>query len=598
MEQPGYRTHKVQSETRADGTIILRSAYEMSSVAETTADWLRAWAGERPDTIFLAERSGPGWRTVSYAETLQRVQALAAALLERRLDGNTPILILSGNGIDHALLSLAAHHVGIPTVPVAEQYSLIPGAQAQLRYVIGLIGPAMVFAEDGDKFATALAMDDMRGREIVVSRGGGEGVTRFADLLKGGTADVEAANAGVGPDTVAKILMTSGSTSNPKGVLTTQAMLCANQAQYADALPFLKNRPPRLVDWLPWNHVFGGSNDFNLVLANGGSLYIDDGKPAKGPFERSIENNLLMNATIAFNVPVGFTLMRDAMRENAKLKQRFFEDLDMLFYAGASLPQDVWHDLREMAIEVRGQAPMMTTCWGMTETAPACIFQHEPSSIAGIVGVPLTGVTVKLVPEEGERFDVRVKGANITPGYFNDPERTAEAFDEEGFFITGDAMTLTDPDDMAKGLRFDGRIAEDFKLQTGVWVRAAALRLELLVALAGLASDVVVTGEGHREVGLMIVPVPGTELRDDGGIGISEELAKELRIRLTRLAKAATGSSNRITRALILSEPPSMAEGEITAKGNLNFRKLLTRRADLLTRLYDDRDPAVLRVDY
>jgi feruloyl-CoA synthase len=597
-----FRKHKVVREDRADGTVLLRSGYELAPVADTSADWLHHWASERPDGVFLAERQGAGWRALHYGETLQMVRALAASLLARGLNAATPILILSGNGVDHGLLTLAAHYVGIPTVPVAEQYSLIPGAQKQLQYILGLIRPRMVYAADGEKFATALAMQEMAGLDVVVSDNAAPGQALFDDLLRGDSTDVDVdgAAARVGPDSVVKILMTSGSTSNPKGVLTSHRMMCANQAQYDGALPFMDDHPPRLVDWLPWNHVFGGSNNFNMVLANGGSLYIDAGKPAPALIGQTIENIMLVSPTIAFNVPVGFALLRDAMRSDAALKQAYFQDLDMIFYAGASLPQDIWQDLVAMAAEVRGDAPMMSTCWGMTETAPAAIFQHEPSPLAGIVGVPLPGLVAKLVPDEGTRYEVRVKGPNITPGYFRDDARTAAAFDEEGFFISGDAMTFVDPDDAGKGLRFDGRISEDFKLATGIWVRATALRLQVLVALAPLVADVIVTGEGRAEVGLLILPAPdlmaGGALSVDGDACLSDALMGDIAARLARLGETAAGSSNRIARALIMSEPALMAEGEITAKGNLNFYKLLKRRARVLQRLYRDDDPAVIQV--
>jgi feruloyl-CoA synthase len=428
--------------------------------------------------------------------------------------------------------------------------------------------------------------------------GAGAGVTPFADLLRGGAGDVDAANAAIGPDTVAKILMTSGSTSNPKGVLTSHRMMCANQTQLADALPFLRARPPRILDWLPWNHVFGGSHNFNMMLANGGALYIDNGKPMAGLIDLTLENQTMISGTIAFNVPVGFAMLRDAMKQDTGLRRRYFEDLDMLFYAGASLPQDVWADLEDMAREVRGDVPLMTSSWGLTETAPACLIQHEPTTRSGIVGVPVTGVTVKLIPDEDMRCEVRVKGPTITPGYFEDAEKTAEAFDDEGFFRTGDAMKFVDPDNIAMGLRFDGRISEDFKLLSGTWVRAANLRLDLLIALGGLAADVVITGADRSEIGLMVIPAPAlrahTDVTEDVGALLIPSAAREI---ITRLrARPVEGSSTRITRAIILADPPSIAEGEITAKGNLNFRKLLTLRASLLERLYDNADPATILI--
>lgn len=599
MTETRYRDHSVRREDRADGAILLRSGYEMSAPAETSRDWLHRWAQERPEQVFLAERSGPGWREVPYAEALGQVRALAGALLARGMGPGTPLLIISGNGVDHGLLSLAAHYVGVPTVPVAEQYALIPGAHTQLKYVIGLIRPRMVYAVDGARFGDALSMEEMRGLDVVVSRNPSPGMSVLSDFLSAETGDVDAAAAKIGPDSVVKILMTSGSTSNPKGVLTTHRMMCANQAQIADALPFLSQRPPRIVDWLPWNHVFGGSHNFNLMLANGGSLYIDEGKPAKGLVEKTIENNALMSGTMSFNVPVGFAMLRDAMQQDKALRDAYFADLDMLFYAGASLPQDVWQDLADMAAEVRGDVPLMTSSWGLTETAPACLIQHEPTDRSGIVGVPMTGVTVKLVPYEEGRYEVRVKGPNIMQGYFDDPEKTRAAFDDEGYFLSGDAMNFVDPDDMSMGLKFDGRISEDFKLLTGIWVRAAALRLDMLQLLAPLAADVVITGADRREVGLMIVPSPDALAGADDkasvdGVWHSDSLQADIADRLAEAARTAKGSSGRITRAVLLSEPPSMADGEITAKGNLNYRKILTRRADVLERLYSDSDDAAI----
>ncbi len=591
-----YMTHDVVRENAGDGVILLRSAHELPAVVDRTSDWLHRWAKETPHAVFLAERNGPGWREVSYAEALDQVRALAAGLVARGMGPDTPILIISGNSVNHGLLSLAAQYVGVPTVPVAEQYALIPGAQAQLGFITGLIDPAMVYAEDGEVYGAALAMEEMAGRQLVVARNAGAGMASLDELMRDG-ADIAEAAARVGPDTVAKILMTSGSTSSPKGVITTQRMMCVNQAQYGRALPFLAERPPRIVDWLPWNHVFGGSSNFNQMLAFGGAIYIDAGKPAPALIGKSFENNALMGGTIAYNVPVGYTQLRNEMLQNEALKRSFFADLDMLFYAGASLAPDVWNDLQEMALEVRDEAPLITTSWGLTETAPACLFQHFPADRPGILGVPLAGVEVKLVPEVGDRYEVRVRGPNIFPGYFRDPERTKEAFDEEGFFCTGDAMTLVDRRDISRGLRFDGRISEDFKLDSGIWVRAAAMRLELLVALAPLAQDVIVTGEGHNEVGLMIVPTPAlaSDLEEADGTFLPADRAADLRKRLDAY-NGDKGSSARIARVLILSQPPSMAEGEITAKGNLNFRRILGRRAALLERLHGPDDPAVLQL--
>ncbi|MGP6088978.1 feruloyl-CoA synthase [Antarctobacter jejuensis] len=591
-----YRSHAVVREDRADGSVILRSGHEMTTPAQKTGDWLDHWAEVAPDRVFLAERSGAGWREVTYKEARDAVRLIAASLLERGMGAETPILIISGNGVDHGLLALAAQYVGVPTVPLAEQYALIPGAWPQLEHCAQLVQPAMVFADDGERFATALAHDLFDGMERVVARNPQVGETELTSMLRGGDGlAVAAAALEVGPDTVAKYLMTSGSTSYPKGVITTQRMMCANQAQIADALPFLRERPPRIVDWLPWNHVFGGSHNVNMMLANGGSLYIDGGKPIPAKIAETIENNRLMNGTLAFNVPVGFAMLRNALKADPELRQSYFRELDMLFYAGASLPQDVWTDLEDMAREVRGDLPLFTTSWGLTETAPACLIQHEPGGRSGNIGVPMTGVEVKLIPDDDMRCEIRVRGPNIMPGYLHDREKTAEAFDDEGYFITGDAVKFVDPADPNKGMRFDGRISEDFKLMTGTWVRAATLRLELLQEYAPLAQDIVLCGADRNEVGVMIFPTAEViEMGEaDGAVLIGDALRDALTGRMQ--LRTDHGSAARVMRALVLAEPPSLGDGEITAKGNLNYRKILTRRADLLERLYSD-DPSVIRI--
>jgi len=596
-----FQRHSVEREDRADGSILLRSRHALSPAVDRTGDWLHQWAEASPERVFLAERSGAGWREESYSSVLAQVRAVGAALLARGMGPETPILIMSGNGVDHGILALAAQYVGVPAVPVAEQYSLIHGAHGRLREAIGLIRPKMAYVADADQFAEALALDALRDVEIVASRPGAGKVTAFAELLKGDDAvDADAAFAEVTAGTVGKILMTSGSTSSPKGVLTTHRMMCVNQAQIADALPFLRARPPVIVDWLPWNHVFGGSHNFNMMLANGGSLYIDDGKPVKGLFDRTLENLALKTGTLAFNVPLGFGMLLGALEKDEGLRRRFFEELDLIFYAGASLPQEVWSGFERMAMEVKGEVPLMTSSWGLTETAPCAMMQQEPAPRSGIVGVPVNGVTVKLVPDADMRCEVRVKGPTIMPGYFNDPEKTAAAFDEEGYFLTGDAMLFLDAGDPDKGMRFDGRISEDFKLQSGTWVRAAQLKLDMLSRLAPLATDLIITGADRRQIGVMIFPDmaeltrEGFAPRENGGALSCPLLQGEIHRRLSERAREISGSSALVTRAIVLCEPPSMPEGEMTAKGNLNIRKVLARRSALLERLYTDNDPAVV----
>jgi len=598
-----FQPHSTNVETRDDGSILLTATQPISPSAKNTADWLHRWAKVAPERVFLAERSGAGWREESYKSVLEQVQTIASALLKRGLNADKPILIMSGNGVDHALLSLAAHYVGIATVPIAEQYSLIKEAHGRLQDAIQLVQPAMAYVVDAEQYFDAIQLKAMDGIEIIASRPGNTKVTPFTELLRGdNSVNVESAHTAVQPDTVAKILLTSGSTSKPKGVLTTHRMLCTNQAQIADALPFLREHPPRLLDWLPWNHVFGGSHNFNLVLANGGSLYIDEGKPAKGLFDRTLENLAMITGTICFNVPVGFQMLLSALQADSALRQRFFSELDLLFYAGASLPQDVWVGFEKMAMQVKGEVPLMTSSWGLTETAPATLMQQEPTDRSGVVGVPLPGVVAKLIPDNDARFEIRVKGPNVMTGYLNAPDKTAAAFDEEGFFVTGDAMRFVDNKNPNKGLRFDGRMSEDFKLLSGTWVRAAQLRLSMLSCLTPLAADLIITGADQNEIGLLILPNTaeferlGFALTSSAGVLTDPPLLAELQHRLAEHAASGVSSSTRVMRALVMSEPASIGKGEVTAKGNLNIPNILTQRADLLTRLYDDTDPAVTKL--
>ena len=585
---------------RENDALYLSSNVELDPVALRTGDWLHHWAGEAPGRVFLSERSGDGWRDVTYAEALAKVRAIAGGLIARGLGQETPIAILSGNSVDHALLSFGAQYAGVPTVPLAEQYSLIPEAHGRLTYVLDKVKPAMAFTDDARRYASALVLPQFDGMEIVASRteGAPREATAFAGLLSSDETGVDARLDTVGPDTVAKILFTSGSSSDPKGVLTTQRMLCSNQAQIAAVLPFLKERPPRICDWLPWNHVFGGSHNVNMMLANGGTLVIDQGKPTKQAFAETVRNITERPGTLSFNVPVGFAMLVHEMQSNAALREAYFRDLDLIFYAGASLPQDVWTALEEMATEVRGRLPLMISSWGMTETAPATVMVHEPIGRSGVIGVPLPGTEVKLLPDDEMRCELRVRGPNIMPGYFGDAIRTAEAFDDEGFLVTGDAVRLVDDKDPDRGLIFDGRVSEDFKLLTGTWVQAGTLRLEALEGLRGLVQDVVVCGHDRDAIGLLIIPRPDHVHGDNTSEGavIDPILQAEIEERMRRMARSATGSARRITRALILAEPPSLKDGEITDKGSLNVRKIITRRANLLERLYDNEDPALIRV--
>ncbi|MCM2563037.1 feruloyl-CoA synthase [Lutimaribacter sp. EGI FJ00015] len=578
---------------REDGAVLLTSRHTLGPVAETTGAWLHDWAAQTPAAVFLAERSGAGWREVTYAEALEQVQALAAWLLDQPEQGL--VMMISGNSIDHGLLALAAQYVGRANVPVAEQYSLIPGAQDRLIHIVRKLRPALIYVDDAARYAKALALPELADIPVLASRpeGAPRAVMPMARALTGGTGDVATAHARVTPDTVGKILFTSGSTDHPKGVLTTHRMMCVNQTQLADAFPVLRSERPRILDWLPWNHVFGGSHNFNMMLAHGGALYIDDGKPTEALFARTLENLSMHTGTLSFNVPVGYARLVSALRADAGLRRRFFEGLHFTFYAGASLPQEIWDALGDMARAVTGEVPLMVSSWGMTETAPAVLLTHERIDQSGIVGAPVAGTTVKLIPEDESRFELRVKGPNVMPGYFEDDDKTRAAFDAEGFLITGDAVRFVNEDAPDRGLRFDGRISEDFKLSSGTWVRVAALRGRLMTALEGLAADIVITGHDRADLGVLIFPA--ATVAGDGAC-VGPVLMQSVANRLGPLAANATGSSTRVCRALILSEPPSLEAQEMTAKGNLNTRRVLTRRAGLVARLHDDTDPAVIRV--
>ena len=576
--------------------MIMSSGLTLDPVAQNTGEWLHRWAAETPDAVFLAERSGPGWNELKYGDALSQVQAVAAGLLDHGVGPGEKIVILSGPGIKHGILKLAAQYIGVATVPVAEQYSLIPDAQPRLIHIAEKICPAMVFAEDAEKFARGLALPQFDNALKVVGGLAGTGMITFERLLAS-TTDISAARDTVTPQTLAKILFTSGSTSTPKGVPQTHHMMCVNQNQYSGCLPFLKARPPVILSWLPWNHVFAGNSNFNMALAFGGALYLDTGKPVKGLFDTTLENLRMVKPTMSANVPVGYAMLVEAMREDAQLRHNFFADLDFIFYAGASLPADVWQGIEELAMIELGRVPMLTSSWGMTETAPMALMHYEGNATSGMIGIPGPELEARLLPIDDNRYELRVRGPNVMDGYYEEPEKNAETFDDEGFMKTGDAVCFADPDRLESGLQFDGRIGEDFKLLSAVWVQSARLRLGAMPALAGLAQDIVITGENRTDLGLLVFPDPqlGLHAGDDGTIQDAHYCAK-IRSVLAKLAETATGSSNRIVRAIVLGEPPSVKAHEITAKGNLNNNAVLRHRAGFVERLYDDSDPATIQI--
>ena len=594
--QEDYLKHQLRIDHRPDGEMVLSSGLTLDPVAQNTGEWLRRWADKTPEAVFLAERSGAGWTELCYGEALAKAQSVAAGLLDHGIEPGDRIIILSGPSIEHGILKLAAQYIGIATVPVAEQYSLIPDALPRLIHIGEKIRPAMVFADDAEKFARGLSLPQFDNALKVVGGIAGAGMITF-DRLLAGTADISAARDAVTPQTLAKILFTSGSTSTPKGVPQTHRMMCVNQNQYGGCLPFLKARPPVILSWLPWNHVFAGNSNFNMALAFGGALYLDAGKPVKGLFDTTLENLRMVKPTMSANVPVGYAMLVEAMREDAELRHNFFANLDFIFYAGASLPADVWQGIEELAMAEVGRVPMLTSSWGMTETAPMSLIHYEGGAESGMIGIPGPELEARLLPIDDNRYELRVRGPNVMDGYYEEPEKTAETFDEEGFMKTGDAVCFAAPDRPETGLRFDGRIGEDFKLLSAVWVQSARLRLTVLPALAGLVQDIVITGENRADLGLLVFPDPqlGLATHEDGTIR-DPDYCDGIRSVLANLARTATGSSNRIVRAIVLAEPPSVKAHEITAKGSLNNNAVLRHRAGFLDRLYDDNDPATILI--
>jgi len=585
----------VEKIPHGDG-FLLRSTVPLADYAPSMAHKLREQARAIPDRDFLAERAGDGWRRVTYAQASDAANSLAQALIDRGCSPERPVMILSGNSVDHALLLLGAYVAGIPAVPVSVAYSLMSQDHSKLKHIFGEIRPGVIYAANGKAFAAALAALDVNGVEIIVGSDASDGVaaTNFSDLLATKpTAVVEAAFGKVGPDTVAKILYTSGSTGMPKGVVNTQRMMAANVMMAVQTWPFVQERPLVLLDWLPWNHTFGGNHNFNLTLQEGGTLYIDGGKPAPGLIEQTVKNLHDVSPTIYFNVPVGFTMLLPYLEKDEALAQKFFANLRLIFYAGAALSQDLWERLEALSIRVTGQRVPMVSSWGATETAPIATCGYLLCETAGVIGLPPPGVTLKFMPA-GAKLEVRVKGPNVFAGYWGRPDLTESAFDEEGFYRIGDAARLADPDNPSKGVVFDGRVAEDFKLSSGTWVHAGGLRVAALAAAAPALQDAVVTGHDRDFVGLLAwSSLPALKQiaggNDDPAALIASSAVREhVRKGLAAYNATQPGSSSQIRRVLIMAEPPSIDANEITDKGYINQRAVLERRAALIDRLYAD----------
>jgi feruloyl-CoA synthase len=517
-------------------------------------------------------------------------------LLARGLSADKPIVILSGNSIDHALLAFGALYAGIPFCPVSPAYSLISKDYGKLGFVMKLLTPGLVFADDATKFAEALSANVPAEVEIAASRGDvpGRKLTKLGDLLA--TPEhpgLDAAHDAIGPDTIAKFLLTSGSTGNPKAVINTQRMICANQVMLRETLAFLKDEPPVIVDWLPWNHTFGGNHNIGLTLYNGGSMYLDAGKPMPGGIEETVRNLREISPTVYFNVPKGYESLLPYLRDDKALRAKFFHRLHAMFFSGAALSPHVWNSLDQLAVQETGFRVPVLTGLGATETAPFFMSVRPATSRSGHVGLPVSGNEAKLVPDNG-KLEVRARGPNVTPGYWRQPELTAATFDEEGFYKFGDAIKPVVSGDFSAGFDFDGRIAEDFKLASGTWVSVGPLRGRLIAACAPLVRDVVVAGINRDEVSaLVILDLDGCRVvnpalaPDDLAAAASDPLIRDaFRERLAKFLAASTGSSNRITRAILIDTALSIDRGEVTDKGSINQRAVLDHRGRLIEELY------------
>jgi feruloyl-CoA synthase len=587
----------VSVDRRADGTIYLRPDQTLADYPVRLTDSLHHWAETAPERIFMAERTaGGGWRKITYAELLRLSRHIASAFLARGLSAERPVVILSGNSIDHALLAFGAMLAGVPFCPVSPAYSLISKDFSKLSFVTKLLTPGLVFVDDADRFAPALRANVPEKVEIVVSRGmlPGRAVTMLAELLATPLhPDLDTVHRAIGGDTIVKFLLTSGSTGDPKAVINTQRMLCSNQVMIRETLAFLKEEPPVIVDWLPWNHTFGGNHNIGLVLFNGGSMYLDAGRPMPGGIEETVRNLGEISPTVYFNVPKGFESLLPYLRDDAAFRGKFFQRLHAMFFSGAAMSPFVWNSLDELSARETGFRVPMLTGLGATETAPLFMSATPRTSRSGHVGLPILGNEAKLVPGNG-KLELRARGPNITPGYWRQPELTAAAFDDEGFYKLGDAVKPAIATDLAAGFDFDGRIAEDFKLASGTWVSVGPLRARFIAACAPLVRDVVIAGINRDEIAaLVILDLDGCRLinpalpPDDVAASAHDpQVRSAFRQRFAAFQSAATGSSTKITRALLLDAPLSIDRGEVTDKGSINQRAVLDHRKPLVEALY------------
>jgi feruloyl-CoA synthase len=586
-------------EKGAGGVIHIRAAQPLGKYHRKLSDALEHWAKTAPERIFLAQRDGQGnWRKLTYAQVLSDVRRIGAALLRRGLSPDKPIVVLSGNDIEHALLGLGATYVGIPYAPISPAYSLMSSDFGKLRMIIELLTPGLVFVNDGGPFARALYATVPDEIELVVTRNplGDRKTILFSDLLGApDDAGVAAAHEAVTPDTIVKFLFTSGSTGSPKAVINTHRMLCSNQAMLASGFAFVTDEPPIVVDWLPWSHTFGSNHNFNMVLTCGGSLYIDEGNPTPPGVPKTVRNLREIAPTIYFNVPKGYEALVAHFRADETLRRNFFSRLKVLFYAGAGLNQTTWDELTKLAVDTTGERIIFLSSLGSTETSPLALACSWDFDRPGNIGVPTPGVELKLVPNEG-KLEARLRGPHITPGYWRQGELTRDAFDEEGFYKIGDALKFVDPSDPGKGLLFDGRIAEDFKLSTGTWVSVGPLRARFIDHFAPYVRDVVFGGADRDFIAALLFPdlEACRKLGGSGADATASDIVNAPGVRqkfselLRKLAALSQGSSTRVERAILMADLPSMDKSEMTDKGSINQRAVLRNRAALVDELYGE----------
>ena len=587
-------TRDVLLEVSAGGETVLRNPDPLKPYPTRFTERLEKWAREAPDRVFLGEREGASWRIIRYREALARVESIAQALLERGFDARAPVMTLAINSIDHALVALACLHVGIPSAPVSIGYATLSTDFERLAHAVDRIGPAAIYTHDASFFATALKAVVPQSVEIIATKGSVEGrqVTPLSELMKRAPDDKMArARDAVTGDTVARLIFTSGSSSLPKAVINTHRMLSANQQMHAQVWRFLEDTPPVLADWAPWNHTAGVNVALGVTVYFGGSLYIDDGRATAKEIHRTVQNAAEARPTIFFGVPLVYQLITPILKSDAALRRGFFERLQMLFYAGGMIPDGVWNDLRSMMIETRGAHVYTCGGYGATEMSPSVLLSSWDAGRPGIVGLPVPGVQVKLTPV-GDKLEVRVKGPSVTPGYWRNEDATRAAFDEDGWYCTGDAVRFVDPDMPLEGLVYDARLSENFKLTTGTWVAVAALRREAVKHLEPLIGDAVVVGHGENDIGLVLFPIldacrrlPGCEDAADLSALFERPAFREaFQSRLDKLCAAGTSATTRISRAVLIPEPPSGIE--ITDKNTLSFSAVMQKRKAEIQDLY------------